>query len=589
MKKLDIRLLTLILLLALAPAAIAQLGSFSVIDYPGAAATTAHGLNDAGDIVGDYTLPDKTVHGFLLRGGRFTAIDFPGAVASNARQINRNGDIVGSYTDSGGKSHGYLLSGSRFTTIDFPGADTAPVAINSKGEIVGMYYNLSGDTKHRGFLFSGGRFTSFEYPAPNLMSCFFEISDEGDMAGHWQETNGVRHGWLVRQGKSSSFDYPGAQQTILERVGLTPAGDMVGSYIDPRGKAKSFFRTKDSYTPFDVPGSRQTHAARINASGQIVGRYQDGGGMIHGFLTRVAPASRSQILTVDDDGTDCPGALRTIQEAVAQAPAGATIRVCPGIYFKSVTIAGAEKNGLKLIAIGGEDAVILQGDYTERDGFHLENVTNILIRGFTVRDFGSKATTATEWGDGNQIYLENAHYNTIENNRLINGDMVGIRLVDSANNIVQFNTIFVDNANLANCGIHINGAKTANNIFRQNFAHSNQMAAIMVVDAGPGNLLIDNVFSNNGRSGIQNARTPGTWIEGNRISYNRGAWGTSPYAKEVLGLGYGIMLRDSDKVTIFDNRLRANTAIDLDWDGKGENKIEANACETSTPAGACAK
>jgi hypothetical protein len=143
----------------------------------------------------------------------------------------------------------------------------------------------------------------------------------------------------------------------------------------------------------------------------------------HAFLTQVAAASTSQLI-VDDNGLDCPGGLPAIQEAVALVSPGATILVCPGTYQRSVTIAGLAKNGLKLIASGHADAVVLQGDYTERGGFHLENVSNVLIRGFTVRDFGIKATTETGWGSGNLIYLENAEYNTIEHNRLINGDMM---------------------------------------------------------------------------------------------------------------------------------------------------------------------
>ena len=38
---------------------------------------------------------------------------------------------------------------------------------------------------------------------------------------------------------------------------------------------------------------------------------------------------------------DCPGSLRTIQEAVAAAAAGATILVCPGNYRSTVTITAA--------------------------------------------------------------------------------------------------------------------------------------------------------------------------------------------------------------------------------------------------------
>ncbi len=578
------------LALGLAPAAVAQLTSFGVIDYPGSIRTFANGINDAGDIVGMYYSPDQKRHGFLLRGlrgGQFTMIEFPGATDTWAWDINRAGDIVGSYLDPGGKQHAYLLSGGRFTTIDFPGADmTTPGGINAKGEMVGMYWNLSGDTKMRGFLFSGGRFTSFEYPAPNLMSCFFSINDEGDMVGHWQDTTGVAHGWLMRQGKSSSVDVPGAQHTMMDRGGITAAGDLLGSYTDPRGKTKAFLWSKDRFTPFDVPGSRAAHAFRMNASGQIVGHYVDANGVAHGFVTSVAPRSRSQLLTVDDDGADCPGGLATIQEAVAQAPAGATILVCPGIYFKSVTIAGPEKNGLKLIAQGRENEVVLQGDYTERDGFHLENVSNVLIRGFTVRDFGNKPTTPSEWGAGNQIYLMNAHYNTIEHNTLVNGDMMGIMLTDSGNNTVQQNVAFVDNANLANCGIHVAGAKSAQNVFRQNMTYGNNFAGIMIRGAGPGNYVMDNTVVSNGRFGIDVENTNEIWIEGNRVSYNRGFWGTTPGGKDP---GVGIYLVNVNKATVFDNRLRNNTGGDLSWDGKGENKLESNACDSSTPAGACGR
>jgi len=40
---------------------------------------------------------------------------------------------------------------------------------------------------------------------------------------------------------------------------------------------------------------------------------------------------------------------------------------------------------------------------------------------------------------------------------------------------------------------------------------------------------------------------------------------------------------------VFDNRARGNTGSDVNWDGKGENKFDLNACETSTPAGVCVR
>ncbi len=584
-----IRLLAIGLALCWAPAAVAQLTAFSVIDYPGAISTNALGINEAGDIVGNYTAPDRIVHGYLLRAGQFTTIDFPGAMATAAWAINRTGAIGGWYDDASRKRHGFLLSGGRFTTIDFPGAEMSQVTgINTTGEIVGMHWNPSGDTKHRAFLFSGGRFAAFEHPDAGQMSCLSDINDEGDMFGHWQEPGGVVHGWLIRQGKMSSFDYPGARQTWWI-ASLNSAGEIAGSFDDPRGKRKGFVWSKGSFTPFDIPGSRAIESYRMNASGQIVGFYRDADAVTHGFLTRIAPTWRSQVLTVDDDGADCPGALTTIQEAVTQAPAGATILVCPGIYRGTVNIAGQAKTALKLIAIGGEGAVILQGDYTERDGFHLMDVTNVLIRGFTVRDFGSQPTTATQWGTGNQIRLMNSHYNTIEHNRVINGDMMGIMLVDSGNNVVQHNFASVDNSSLANCGIHVQGAKSENNLFYQNMLLGNKVAGIMISNAGPGNLVANNTVLGNGRDGITNTGTDGTWIEGNRVSYNRGPWGATPYAPELVGVGRGINVQNSSGVTLFDNKAHANTGVDIFWDEKGENVFDSNACSTASQARVCGR
>src|SRR5665811_606526 len=116
----------------------------------------------------------------------------------------------------------------------------------------------------------------------------------------------------------------------------------------------------------DRPGSQRTRATAMNSSGQVVGMFVDGGGVNHGFLTRVTPSRQGQLLMVDDDGADCPGALHTIQEAVAAAPSGATILVCPGIYRGTVNIVGEAKNALKLIATGGE----LQGVLGLTDDVH---------------------------------------------------------------------------------------------------------------------------------------------------------------------------------------------------------------------------
>ena len=83
--------------------------TFTQIDYPGAAVTTAFGVNSDRDVVGYYVDSTGNVHGFLLSGNQFSPIDYPGALITIARAINNKGDIVGSYqidpTSPGGGNH----------------------------------------------------------------------------------------------------------------------------------------------------------------------------------------------------------------------------------------------------------------------------------------------------------------------------------------------------------------------------------------------------------------------------------------------------------------------------------------------------
>jgi uncharacterized membrane protein len=95
----------------------------------------------------------------------YTMIDVPGSIAetTNANGINNLGQVVGDYQDSVG-SHGYIYSHGKYATFNVPGAiDTLPTGINDKGQIVGNYYDGS---KLQGFLETRGAFTNIEGSGP---------------------------------------------------------------------------------------------------------------------------------------------------------------------------------------------------------------------------------------------------------------------------------------------------------------------------------------------------------------------------------------------------------------------------------------
>ncbi len=79
-------------------------GVYSTLDVPGSTATFASGINDAGQIVGDY-YNSAGLHGFLYSNGVYTTIDAVGVPQTNVgggtspSGINEAGQIVGYYSD----------------------------------------------------------------------------------------------------------------------------------------------------------------------------------------------------------------------------------------------------------------------------------------------------------------------------------------------------------------------------------------------------------------------------------------------------------------------------------------------------------
>jgi hypothetical protein len=153
-------------------------GTFTAIDYPGAVATLPRGLNDAGDVVGWYITANTTqsppsitgVHGFIYSKDVYTSIDVPSSFDSPAPTatilsgINEQGQIAGDYTTApvtfssltGDSfkvpSRCFVRSadGSTFTHIDVPNALSTDCrgGINDHGNIVGTYVVDASGTEH---------------------------------------------------------------------------------------------------------------------------------------------------------------------------------------------------------------------------------------------------------------------------------------------------------------------------------------------------------------------------------------------------------------------------------------------------------
>jgi parallel beta-helix repeat protein len=272
-----------------------------------------------------------------------------------------------------------------------------------------------------------------------------------------------------------------------------------------------------------------------------------------------------------------PEKYKTIQQAVEAAQAGDVIRVGPGSYQGPVHIIGEAKNDLQIIAIGSPGSIELVGDHmamvkTDEAGFYLQDVSGVLIRGFKVRDFGM----GPQSGMGESFLLVNAHHNRIEHNVMTKSDMMGITLLNSSNNTVSHNNMYLNDPDVegrvgSGCGVHIQGLTAEYNKIHHNEIWGNPYSGVMIRLAGPGNEITENIIRDGGLWGVTNRSTNGTLIENNHIYGHQGFKVDKPLAPwikpEELRKGVGIDLATSSHTRVVGNKLSDNKTTDIEWDG----------------------
>lgn len=246
--------------------------NITTIDVPGSNVfqTQATGINDEGEIVGFFYQASTglTTHAFILRHGIFSMY-FLSEGGTEFDGLNNRGDMVGLNTIIGTLFH----NGQIISTISVPGAQqTFPRGINNSGQIVGTVDIPSGGLES--FRLRGGNYSIF-----NVGGGANGINDAGDIVG----THGA-DGYFLRNGISSTIDFPGAPGTVLE--GINDRGVIVGFYFDASraGVTHGLILDRHGLSNFDVPGSTSTEISGINNRGDFVGNYVDSAGNVHGFL-----------------------------------------------------------------------------------------------------------------------------------------------------------------------------------------------------------------------------------------------------------------------------------------------------------------
>jgi len=280
-------LLVIVVLLAGSSPTLAQAGKqqtdqylFLPFDVPTELGTftTAFGINNKGVIVGNYFSLDETIDGFVFERGEFTPVAVPGSGFDRGSLIAVNdwGIAVGTFEDADtGIGHAFVRSrDGRITVLPdaAPGALlTEGTGINNCGTIVGFYFQADG-VRH-GFILRDGTHTTYDYPGA-VRTLLTGINDRGEIVGRWRDEDFNSHGFILhKDGRTTSLDVPGAVQTFPGH--MNNRGQVVGAYEDEDGVAHGFLFDDGVQTTLDFPGAANTELFSINDHGEIVGTYDD--------------------------------------------------------------------------------------------------------------------------------------------------------------------------------------------------------------------------------------------------------------------------------------------------------------------------
>ncbi len=130
---------------------------FAAVAVPGGTSVIAAAIDNSGGVAGFFTSSKGVTSGFFVpRTGQMFTLNAPHATSTQALGVNDSGEVVGDYRTGSGSSaatHGFTWSRGRgFTTVEDPqGVGTTTVnGINDGGDLVGFYVDAAGDTD--GFL-----------------------------------------------------------------------------------------------------------------------------------------------------------------------------------------------------------------------------------------------------------------------------------------------------------------------------------------------------------------------------------------------------------------------------------------------------
>ena len=258
-----------------------------------------HGINDARVIVARAKPVDglpRTYVGLFPEG--LQALKFPGSVSTEGYNINQDGSVVGHYDSPDGRRHGFIarpitdttapveaapvpppvFAYYTFETIDVPGVDFLALTASSDFEDYAGYTRSADGEKEVAFTLIDGVFMTYDFPG-SQKTHFYALGNNGNAAGHYQDSDGLYHGVVLEDGELRQYDFPDAVETFL--YGISDAtGALTGSFIDASGVRRGF--SGDLIVAY--PEAAATYADFVNAEGGVIGSFVDAQGVFYPYI-----------------------------------------------------------------------------------------------------------------------------------------------------------------------------------------------------------------------------------------------------------------------------------------------------------------
>ena len=182
------------------------------------------------------------------------------------------------------------------TTIDYPGTSYSQVnGITDTGTMLGEFRDAVG--VYHGYILKDGMFSQFDVPGA-LDTFPYYMNARGDLVGEWDpDPSLIGHGFLLPKngGEAITFDAPGAPPNSTLAIGINDHGQILGAFQDAGGIFHSFVVQAGSFAPedftfFDLPGI-SGFPETINNGGIFVGYFLDSVGA-HGFIASPTPPKK---------------------------------------------------------------------------------------------------------------------------------------------------------------------------------------------------------------------------------------------------------------------------------------------------------